>query len=205
VKKLFVVVYIIGLSAALSSQTVLDGPARSFAVAIGPNCEKAIRFGLLDDDILIRTGYSLGMDYFQSLTPRWEAKISARYHRLQFAEITYTPQFDTIGGMVFFVSSGDKIVSHKNDAVSFTAGIRRLGKPAKIRWFWNGEAGATIFTSNAKVPAFTLGLGMGWEWTAPKKEWAVFAQPILRGLFWSSEDYFGDHIVLALEFGLRRL
>jgi len=205
VKKLSLLVFLIGLSASLSSQTTSERPVRSFALALGPNFEKAIRYGLLDDDILIRPGYSIGMDYFQSLTPRWEAKISARYHRLNFAEITYTPQFDTSGGIVTFVSSGDKIVSYKNDAWSITAGLRSLGKPATFRWFWNGEAGATIFTSNAKVPAFTLGLGMGWEWTAPKKDWTVSVQPIFRGMFWSSEDYFGDHIMFAMELGLRRL
>jgi hypothetical protein len=201
-KKLCVLVFCMGLFVVLYGQTESKVPARSFAVAMGPNWGKAIRYGLLDDDILIRTGYSLEMDYFQSLTPRWEAKISARYHRLRFAEITYTPQFDTIGGAFIFVSAGDKIVSYQNDAIGFTAGFRRLGKPAKIRWYWNGEAGATVFIQNAKVPAFTVGLGMGWEWTAPKKDWAVFAQPVLRGLFWSSEAAFGDHLMLTLEFGL---
>ena len=78
-----------------------------------------------------------------------------------------------------------------------------LGKPAKFRWFWNGEAGATIFTSNAKVPAFTLGLGMGWEWTLPQKEWAISAQPTLRGMFWSSEDTYADYLVLGFELGIR--
>jgi len=202
VKKLSALIFSIGLSVTLSSQGTSGIPGRSFSVALGPNLGKAIRYGILDDDILIRPVYSIGMDYFQELTPRWEAKISARYHRLNFAEITYTPRFDTIGGSVFFVDAGEKVVSNKNDAVSFTAGVRRLGKPAKFRWFWNGEAGATIFTHDAKVPAFTLGIGMGWEWNAPQKDWTVSAQPILRGLFWSSEDYFGDHIMFAMEFGL---
>jgi hypothetical protein len=93
VKKLSALIFSIGLSVTLSGQTTLERPGRSFSVALGPNLGKAIRYGILDDDVLIRTGYSIGMDYFQELTPPWEAKISARYHRLNFAEITYTPRW----------------------------------------------------------------------------------------------------------------
>ncbi len=203
VKKLSVLILAFGLSTALSGQTSLEKPARSLAVALAPNWEKAIRFGLLDDDILIRTGYSLGLDYFQALGASWEAKIATRYHHLNFAESIYTYQFDTIGGSIFIVPLGKKTFSVRNDVLSFTAGIRRFGKPAKLRWFWNGEVGASIFIEDVKLPAVTVGLGTGWEWTAPKKDWAVSAQPVLRCLFWGAEDNYGDHIVLALEFGLR--
>ncbi len=203
-KKALLYVLALGLSTALHSQNPVEVPRHHFALVLGPNLDKAIRFGLFDDDLLLRAGYSLGVDYIQALSPVWQAKFSARYQRFNFAQITYTLQIDTIGSFPVVVGSNEEIIGVKNDAWSISVGVRKLGKPARLRWFWDGEAGATVFVKDARVPALTLGLGSGMEWSSPQKNWTVFAEPVLRLLLWGSQDTYSNHLTGTVELGVRR-
>ena len=204
-KKLSIFLIAFGLMYSVYAQTQAIPVQRSFNFVLGPNLARALKYGLYNDDIQGGLGVSMGADYFQTLTSRWEAKISARYHYLAFSETQYTTVFDTVGGFVFPVGSDAADIPFKQHAFGFSAGLRQWGRPKKARWFWTGDAGITVFTKKLNKQALSFALGMGWQWIPGDKKWAFTVSPVARGMFLGALEPFQNQWAFAVEFGLRRL
>lgn len=205
-KKLSITLFAFGLVCSIYGQTTPEPVQRNLSFILGPNWDRGIKYGIYNDDILFRTGISLGLDYFQTLTPRWEAKLSAHFHHFHFVEIQYTTAFDTLAGnIIILVPDKTVYASFKQDAFGFSAGVRRWGRPKKVRWFWTGDAGGTVFVQIPKKPAMSFSLGTGWEWTPGAKNWGITAGPVVRGMFWSAPEPFANQLAFAIELGFRRI
>lgn len=89
-KKLSILLFAFGLMNSIYGQAPAEPVQRNLTFILGPNWGRGIKYGVYNDDIHSRTGLSLGLDYFQSLAPRWEAKLSARFHHFHFVETQYT-------------------------------------------------------------------------------------------------------------------
>ncbi len=184
----------------------------SLSVTAGPNW--FFQFSeQIDTRFTAKTGFTAGLDYARTITPRWQLWALGRYNiwrsLIHKENLRWGSEYGP-GGV--WMPDPNLPHSAEIDVTDKTwqlmAGIRYSGKPGLWRWYTDVGAGITDYIEHGNSDAplrFAVGIGAGIEWLPSTRHFGIFIQPGGRYIFKISPEHVVDFhfLIFSLETGAR--